>query len=306
MSVALACQFALAGPRGDGLRPYVNPDGAFIGRGVPLLQRDAHGRLKPRDDAALGRLLRIGYGSAVDLGWRSAQLRHVAAALNDNDLVLAGISLLRMQLPPLPSARHARVMAAADDTLIKDNPDWENEPRIPAGNPDGGQWTAEDGGGVGVDNAQIVPAAAQIDETQARKERFVDEHLADTQKTADRLGTPVENILGIAALESTWGEARFAREGNNFFGVHYPAPFATGYLQALRGPAKVATFASYADSLRSFEAVAGSLVQRVQDSTEFAAALWNSGKFGVGNPTYVQDVAATIRGLRPIVSRRRM
>ena len=58
-------QFALAGPRGDGLRPYVNPDGAFIGRGLPLLQRDAHGRLKPRDEAALGRLLRIGYGSAV-------------------------------------------------------------------------------------------------------------------------------------------------------------------------------------------------------------------------------------------------
>ncbi|MGH7065412.1 MAG: hypothetical protein ACREET_15160 [Stellaceae bacterium] len=45
------------------------------------------------------------------------------------------------------------------------------------------------------------------------------------------------------------------------------------------------------------------------DAEAFAAALQNSGKFGVYDngakvPTYVPEVAATIRGLREIVARR--
>ena len=75
---------------------------------------------------------------------------------------------------------------------------------------------------------------------------------------------------------------------------------------------KVATFANYADSLRSFIALSGSLVQGKSDPEAFAAALQNSGRFGINPttgakmPTYIPDVAATIRGLRPIISRRRI
>jgi hypothetical protein len=178
----------------------------------------------------------------------------------------------------------------------------EDEPRVPAGNPGGGQWTSEGAG----DDAQIQPAAAQVDETQARKERFVDAHISDTLEIANRLAVPVENILGLSALESGWGQHPFATEGNNFFGIHYPAPHATGYVPAGKGPAKVATFASYADSLRSFEAISGSIIRGIADPRDFATALWNSGKFGVGNPTYVSDLARTIRGLGLLVSRRRI
>ena len=126
-------------------------------------------------------------------------------------------------------------MAKADGLLVKYNPDWEDEPRVPAGNPDGGEWTSEGTGGGGGD---IQPAAARVDATQARKERFVDAHLADAQKVADRLGLPVENILGLSAVESGWGTSRFATEGNNFFGLHHPAPYATGYLPARGSSAK--------------------------------------------------------------------
>lgn len=47
----------------------------------------------------------------------------------------------------------------------------------------------------------------------------------------------------------------------------------------------------------------------MRDPEAFAAALQNSGKFGVHDngakvPTYVPQVAATIRGLRAIVARR--
>lgn len=179
------------------------------------------------------------------------------------------------------------------------------EPRVPAGNPDGGEWTSEGG------DTAVEPAAARGNDVQAIKERFVDAHLADAQEGADQLAVPVENILGLSALESGWGRDRFAVEGNNFFGIHYPAPFATGYIVARKTPVKVATFASYADSLRSFVVTAGSIIRGKADPEEFAAALQNSGKFGIDTetgakmPTYVHDTAATIRGLRAIVSRRR-
>jgi hypothetical protein len=211
-----------------------------------------------------------------------------------------------MQLPPLPSARHARAMAKADRMLVKDNPDWEDEPRVPAGNPDGGEWTDDDPAAAGDDALPIEPAAAQVNETRAGKEHFVDAHLADAQTVADQLGVPVENILGLSAMESGWGSSRFATEGNNFFGIHYPAPYATGYIPAGRGSARVATFASFADGLRSFAAISGALIQGVTDPSDFAAALRDSGKFGVGDPTYVPDLASTIRGLRSIVARRRI
>jgi mannosyl-glycoprotein endo-beta-N-acetylglucosaminidase len=275
---------------------------------VPLLERDALGRWRPRDEAILERLLSTGYGIPFAPGRRAAQLHYVAESLNNGDLALACISLVRMQLPPLPSAGHALAMAMADGLVVKYNPDLEDEPRVPAGNPDGGQWTS---GGAGGDAAHIEPAAARVDETQAKKERFVDAHLADAERIADQLGVPLENILGIAAVESGWGEARFATQGKNLFGIHYPAPFATGYLPARRGPARVATFASYADSLRSFATISGRIVRGVSDPSEFAAALQNSGKFGIDpdsgrpKPTYVGDVSATIRGLCSIIARRR-
>jgi hypothetical protein len=253
----------------------------------------------------LQRLLAIGYGEPFELGSRIALLRQVANALNDGELALASIALLQMRLPPLPSADHARAIAKAHGLLLKENPDWADEPRVPAGNPDGGEWTTEDG------DAGPDLAAARQDQTQRRKELFADAHLADTQPVADRLGVPAENILGLAAMESSWGENRFTVEGRNFFGIHYPAPYATGYMQARRGPARGATFSSYAESLRSFEAISGSIIQGVADPREFAAALQNSGKFGIDpdtgakKPGYVDGLAATIRGLRSIVARRR-
>jgi len=312
VTLAFAGYFRLAGPRGDGRHPYVNDDGAFIGRGVPLLERNALGRWQPRDETVLERLLALGYGVAVELEWRGAYLRHVAAALNEGNIALAGISLLRMQLGALPSAEHARRMAAVDGLLVKDNPDWADEPRVPAGNPDGGQWTDEDVGETRENDLPLEPAAAESDETQVRKERFVDAHLGDAKNIADLLGVPVENILGLSALESDWGRSRFAREGNNFFGIHYPARYATGWVPARGSTARVATFASYADSLRSFFATSGSVVRGVIDPAKFAAGLQDSGKFGIDpdsgqkRPTYVGDVAATIRGLRAIVARRRI
>lgn len=248
----------------------------------------------------LERLLARGYGAPIELGWRATQLRYVAQALNKGDIALACISLVRMELPPLPTGDHARAMAMAkaDGLLVKYNPDWEDEPRVPAGDPAGGQWTSEGQDGAGGGDAAIQPAADRADETQARKERFVDAHLADAQSRPARRA-------GLSAVESKWGESRFAVQGNNYFGIHYPAPFATGYMVAEKSGVKVATFASYADSLRSFVAISGGDVQGVGNPSAFAAALHDSGKFGVGNPNYTDEVSRTIKRLRATVSRRK-
>ncbi len=44
MTQALLRKFSIAGPGGDGRQAYLNEGGVFLGRGVPLLERDAHGR----------------------------------------------------------------------------------------------------------------------------------------------------------------------------------------------------------------------------------------------------------------------
>jgi hypothetical protein len=70
--------------------------------------------------------------------------------------------------------------------------------------------------------------------------------------------------------------------------------------------------ASYAGSLKAFVALSRSLIRGKSDPEAFAAALQNSGKLGIDIrtgakvPDYVDGVAGTIRGLRPILAGRRI
>lgn len=57
---------------------------------------------------------------------------------------------------------------------------------------------------------------------------FVSKHKAACQPIADQLDVPVENILGLAAQESQYGSGRIARELNNYFSLHAPAPLQIG------------------------------------------------------------------------------
>ena len=85
MSLPLFRVFTLGGPNGDGSHPYVNEGGAFLGRGVPLLEKDGIGRWRARPRSTLEKLFRVGYGVPVDLGWRITQLGYVAQALNKKE-----------------------------------------------------------------------------------------------------------------------------------------------------------------------------------------------------------------------------
>ncbi len=307
MTIAFARAYRLVPRGGAGLA--CDDDGVALGpmRLVDSVT-DASGRrrYRLRPAAEIAEALRFAYGAAPGEIERCRRgLADIAQLLTAGEPAQAGIHAVQLAFPEIAPAGMAKLAHAA--SLQKYNPNWEQEPRIPDG-PGGGDWTND--GGAGAGDANLRPAAAPLNPVQAKKERFVDAHLADAQKAADQLGIPVENILGVSALESGWGKSRIAIDGNNFFGINYPAPHATGRLPALKPGPDFSKFASYADSLKSFVAISGSLIQDKSDPEAFAAALQNSGKFGIDPdtgakvPTYVPDVAATIRGLRAIVARR--
>ncbi|MGH7063812.1 MAG: glucosaminidase domain-containing protein [Stellaceae bacterium] len=264
-----------------------------------------------RPVAEVAQALGLAYGAGPDDIERCQRgLAKVAELLTAGELAQAGIRAVLLALPEIGASGMAKLTQAAD--LQKYNPNWDQEARNPAAAPGAGEWTGNGEESRQTDIAYFQPAAAQISDVQAKKERFVEAHLDDTQKAADELGIPVENILALAALESRWGNSRFAVQGHNYFGIHWPAPYATGYLEAKNSRNRVAIFASYADSVKSFIAISGSLVRGKSDPVAFAAALQNSGKFGIDPdtgakvPGYVAGVAGTISGLRTIVARRKI
>ncbi|WP_148293963.1 hypothetical protein [Azospirillum sp. B4] len=139
MDLPVLRKFTLAGPGGDGRHAYLNDQGAFIGAAVPLLERDIGGRWWARDRRVLAHLFAKGYGHARDMERRMRQLDRVAHALNRGEPALASISLVHAALPPLADEEAAWAMAESD-TLLKGG--WEDQPRVPEGNPEGGEWTS--------------------------------------------------------------------------------------------------------------------------------------------------------------------
>ena len=105
-------------------------------------------------------------------------------------------------------------------------------------------------------------------------------------------------------------------EGNNFFGQHAGTSFNNGSVEVhgktpKHGSKKtrVATFASYADSVNGFVKDDGAIVQGKRSPADFVQALQHAKKFGIyddGSPVpgYVNSTAVTIVGLRPYIARR--
>ena len=228
--------------------------------------------------------------AAVLPKWRSS--------LTAGEIAQAGIRAVLLALPEISRAGMARLANAAD--LQKYNPHWADEARAPAGTPEGGQWTADGEPDRPPEDAYIQPAAAQTSDVQAKKERFVDAHLDAAEKVLPSSASRSRTFSGCRRSKSGWGASPFAANGNNYFGIHWPAPRAAGYMFSRQGT-KVATFANYAESLKSFIAVSGSLIRGKNDPEVFATALQNSGKFGIYRngakvPTYVDDVAEPFAG----------
>jgi len=87
-----------------------------------------------------------------DPNWLFEQCRRIAGALAKNEIALAQIFGLRIPMPDLDAGALRRLSVAA--TLIKANFD-PNQPRLPAGQPGGGEWTG-DGGSSGGDDGVLA------------------------------------------------------------------------------------------------------------------------------------------------------
>ncbi len=170
MNLPLIQTYRLA-PRGAG---GLACDKAGVALGPADLVRvgaDAAGRrrceaLPPQ---ALQRILSAAYGPRpADVVLRLHRgLRLAASAIEACDLCLAGIETVLLRLPDLTPSALAKLAEVAE--LEKWGTAWQDQPRVPAGQSDGGQWTTEGGAGgapaVGAEPAAHVsphvPASSQ-------------------------------------------------------------------------------------------------------------------------------------------------
>lgn len=192
MTIPFARSFCLVARGGAGL--CCDADGVALGP-VPLVDAvaGASGRrsyhLRPMSQVA--RAMRLAYDAASDdiERWQRG-LAKVAELLTAGEIAQAGIRAVLLAFPEIEPAAMAQLGCAAE--LQKYNPHWADEARVPAGNPEGGEWTGDGGPGrQAAETAYFQPAAAQMSNVQAMKERFVDAHLDDTEKGAADLGVPV-------------------------------------------------------------------------------------------------------------------
>jgi hypothetical protein len=114
-----------------------------------------HYRLLPLDDMV--KALRLAYGTMPDaiIERRCRGLARVAQLLGVGADALARIYAVLIGFPEIVPEGMAKLTAAA--SLRKYNPDWEDEPRVPAGNPGGGQWTNDADGSGGNDEQSGSP-----------------------------------------------------------------------------------------------------------------------------------------------------
>jgi hypothetical protein len=127
-------------PRGAANRGIcVDAEGAMLGPDCVLVRRTRRGfRPIDRDDAS--QLQKCLLGADQDEDWLFRQCRSIADALDKGEIALAQIYGLRIPLDDLDAQQLERIALAKTGL----NPD---EPRIPKGDPHGGEWTTGDGGG---------------------------------------------------------------------------------------------------------------------------------------------------------------
>lgn len=125
-------------PRGSRSRGIaVDDDGAMLGPDCVLVRRTAQGyRCISRDDAdALQDFL---FGVAREPDWLFGQCSRIAKVLDNGEIALAQILGLQIPIGYLGEDQLRGLAAVAPLIKANFNPD---EPRIPKGNPDGGEWT---------------------------------------------------------------------------------------------------------------------------------------------------------------------
>ncbi len=132
---------------------------------------------------------------------------------------------------------------------------------------------------------------------------FIGANLAAANKLAGELHNPVQNVLGLSAEETNYGNSPIAVNAHNFFGLHAGAPGSVGVYTTLAG-AKAAEFPSangFFASGQSFVDLFKNAVSGLSDPTAFARALVKAG-FNAANSKFVPLVTGSIGAIRKRLS----
>jgi len=123
----------------------VDGDGAVLGPHCALVRRIPRGYrcLSPEEAGALQEFL---FGVGNDPDWLFDQCRRIAKALADDQMTLAQIFGLRIPIVELDPRQLEQLSAAAPFIKANFNP---GEPRVPAGQRSGGEWTTGGGNTAG-------------------------------------------------------------------------------------------------------------------------------------------------------------
>jgi len=158
-------------PRG-GAGLACDEQGLALG-GVDLAraQTDARGmrRCVMRSPEETAKILRTSYGPLRDeTVLRLHQgLGRAAALIDAGDLGRAGIQAVMLGFPDLTAEATRKLAAIAD--LEKAGAAWQTEPRIPAENAGGGQWTTDGGGASAIAAKPVVNVRPKAKATRAQK-----------------------------------------------------------------------------------------------------------------------------------------
>ncbi|HEV2186850.1 MAG TPA: hypothetical protein VGR70_06560 [Stellaceae bacterium] len=125
-------------PRGAANRGVaVDADGAMLGPDCPLVQRTASGFRAASREPVRDMQCILGLDKD-DPNWLYAQSQRIAEALDRSEIALAQIYGLRIPVRDLDGRQLKQLGALAPLAKADFNPD---EPRLPAGQPGGGEWT---------------------------------------------------------------------------------------------------------------------------------------------------------------------
>lgn len=225
--------------------------------------------------------------------------------------VLAQIHLARSGLPRLEEGEAAPFRLFAAERLIEQGTSARNllksldldtggldllkagftpdEPRVPAGNPDGGKWT--DGGETTADptirqQPLLIPAADRGPAGKpfpADKDPFFDTLYRPVHATARRLGIDETWLLGLAAHEGGWLEDPHNREINNPFGVTH-------------GGGRDVHYASMDEAVEAWERRYGSVVRGATGAADFVRRLFLAG-YNKRDPQWSDKVIGAINSV---------
>jgi hypothetical protein len=150
-------------------------EGVFLAGDIRLVTRDLDSAgqavYKTRPVSEVGWLLTKSYGAEVDFSNQIQGLKRVAAYMTEGRWVLAKITAVQLRFPELPDNAAVQRAITAHEYLTKcrcetaadrkaRKRDVSDEPRIPAGQTGGGQWTMEGGSAASQRSSLLIPVQA--------------------------------------------------------------------------------------------------------------------------------------------------